>query len=171
MLLALVSGQDRATVAGWTRADVRDGHALTTRPKTGVRVLIPLELHLDVLGMSLGDVVARCRTTSVVSSYLIHHLRQHGPAKRGARVKLDTITEAFKKARILAGVIGDDAPTSHEIRSLAKRLYEKQRNVDTKNLLGHTTDESADLYADDRGLEPLKVTISPCGSERILNNG
>ncbi|MCW5141099.1 phage integrase Arm DNA-binding domain-containing protein [Burkholderia cenocepacia] len=171
MLLALVSGQDRATVASWTRADVRDGYALSTRPKTGIKVLIPLELRLDALDLSLGDVVTRCRATGVVSRYLIHHVRQHGPAQRGARVKLDTITEAFKKARILAGVIGDDAPTFHEIRSLAKRLYEKQGNVDTKNLLGHTTDESADLYADNRGLEPLKVTIGPRSSERILNNG
>jgi hypothetical protein len=46
------------------------------------------------------------------------------------------------------------------MRSLSKRLYMEQGNVDTKALLGHMTDAIADLYANSRGLEPVRVRIS-----------
>jgi integrase len=75
MLLALVSGQDRSTVARWERGFQQDGYAVLTRGKTGVRIAIPLELRLEKLGMSLADVIARCRSTGIVSKYLIHHIR------------------------------------------------------------------------------------------------
>ncbi|RKT98633.1 integrase [Burkholderia sp. Nafp2/4-1b] len=63
----------------------------------------------------------------------------------------------------------DDAPTFHQIRSLAKRLYDAQGNVDTKALLGHTTDEMSEMYANSRGLAPMKVTVAPLSSEQSLN--
>jgi integrase len=160
MLLALVSGQDRSTVARWEHGFQQDGHAVLTRGKTGVRIAIPLELRMDVLGMSLADVIARCRTTGIVSKYLIHHIRPNVNAPKGSAIKLKTITAKFKEARDLAGITEDDAPTFHEMRSLTKRLYMEQGNVDTKALLGHMTDAIADLYANSRGLEPIKVRIN-----------
>ncbi|AXL49157.1 hypothetical protein DSC91_000863 [Paraburkholderia caffeinilytica] len=160
MLLALVSGQDRSTVARWERSFQQDGHAVLTRGKTGVRIAIPVELRMDVLGMSLSDVIARCRSTGIVSKYLIHHIRPNVNAPKGAAIKIKTFTSKFKEARDLAGITGDDAPTFHEMRSLTKRLYMEQGGVDTKALLGHMTDVIADLYANSRGLEPLKVRIS-----------
>ena len=45
---------------------------------------------------------------------------------------------------------GKGAPTFHEIRSLSKRLYDEQGNVDTKALLGHRTEKMGALYADPR---------------------
>jgi hypothetical protein len=36
----------------------------------------------------------------------------------------------------------------------------EQGTVDTKALIGHMTDAIADLYANSRGLEPMKVRIS-----------
>ncbi len=160
MLLALVSGQDRSTIARWERSFQQDGHAVLTRGKTGVRIAIPLELRMDVLGMSLADVIARCRSTGIVSKYLVHHIRPNVNAPKGAAIKIKTFTSKFKEARDLAGITGDDAPTFHEMRSLTKRLYMEQGGVDTKALLGHMTDAIADLYANSRGLEPLKVKIS-----------
>ncbi|MBN3824934.1 hypothetical protein G3O00_15090 [Burkholderia sp. Ac-20384] len=60
----------------------------------------------------------------------------------------------------------ENAPSFHEIRSLSKRLYDKQGNVDTKALLGHMSDMSAETYADARGIEPIRLKV---GSYRILN--
>jgi enterobacteria phage integrase len=160
MLLALVSGQDRATVARWERSFVTNGAAVLTRGKTGIRIAIPLELRMDAIGLSLADVIARCRATGVVSKYLIHHTQQKGLTKVGAPVKLGTISAKFTAARILAGIDDSAAPSFHEIRSLSKRLYLEQGGVDTKALLGHMSDATADLYANSRGLEPLKVKIN-----------
>jgi len=159
MLLALVSGQDRSTCARWERASIKDGIATAFRKKTKVYIEIPTSLRMDAIGMSLADVIARCRSTGVVSKYLIHHVRNKGGAKSGQPVKIDSLTRAFAEARELAGITGDDAPTFHEIRSLAKRLYEKQGGIDTKALLGHMTETAADLYADSRGIEPIRVKI------------
>jgi hypothetical protein len=87
MLLALVSGQDRSTVARWEHSFQQDGHAVLTRGKTGVRIAIPLELRMERLGMSLGEVIARCRSTGIVSKYLIHHIRPNVNAPKGSAIK------------------------------------------------------------------------------------
>jgi hypothetical protein len=54
---------------------------------------------------------------------------------------------------------GSEAPTFHEIRSLAKREYLKQGGVDTLALLGHTDEKMGALYADNRGVEPVTVAV------------
>jgi hypothetical protein len=36
----------------------------------------------------------------------------------------------------------------------------EQGGIDTKALLGHMSDAMADLYANSRGLEPVKVRIN-----------
>ncbi|WP_254607878.1 tyrosine-type recombinase/integrase [Burkholderia aenigmatica] len=169
MLLALVSGQDRSTVARWERSFVKEDVAHLQRSKTSIRMEIPTMIRLEAIGMSLADVIARCETTGVVSKYLIHHRKGNGRAPRGSHVKLGSISNAFAAARTLAGIDGDNAPTFHEIRSLAKRLYDAQGNVDTKALLGHTTDEMSEMYANSRGLAPLKVTVAELRSEQLLN--
>ncbi|GLC92358.1 integrase [Cupriavidus sp. TA19] len=160
MLLALVSGQDRSTVARWERSFVKGDVAVLQRSKTEVRIAIPTALRMDAVGMSLADVIARCKSTGVVSKYLIHHVRSIGRTKRGDPVRLSTISISFAEARELAGIHGEDAPTFHEIRSLCKRLYMEQGGIDTKALLGHMSDAIADLYANNRGLEPIKVSIN-----------
>lgn len=159
MLLALVSGQDRSTIARLERSAIRNESMFVQRSKTSIKIEIPLALRMDAINMTLGDVVTKCRSTGIVSRYVLHHVRNEGRAVRGSHVKLGTISEAFKKARNLVGISDDTAPTFHEIRSLSKRLYDQQGNVDTKRLLGHMTDEMSELYANNRGLEPLKVTI------------
>jgi enterobacteria phage integrase len=160
MLLALVSGQDRATIGRWERAFSNGGVSVLTRVKTGVRIAIPNELRMDAIGMSLADVIAQCKATGVVSKYLIHHIRGNPAAPKGSPIKLKTISDKFTQARRLAGIPDGNAPTFHEIRSLSKRLYLEQGGVDTKTLLGHLSDANANLYANPRDLEPMKVQIS-----------
>jgi hypothetical protein len=160
MLLALVTGQDRSTIARWERSAIEGDVIIASRSKTGVRIAIPLSLRMDAIGMSVADVLARCKGTGIVSRYLLHQTKTWGPAKRGSRIRMQSLTDAFAKARELAGITGEDAPTFHEIRSLCKRLYMEQGGVDTKALLGHMSDATAAIYANGRGIEPVKVKIS-----------
>ena len=160
MLVALLSGMDRDTLANLERKAI-GAEALTIhRAKTGVWVEIPLRIRMNEIDMTLSDALAACRS-NVVSRYVVHHRRTYrAEVKAGSAVHVNRITKAFKEARELAGIVGDDAPTFHEIRSLAKRTYMAQGNVDTKALLGHTTEKTAAIYADPRGAEPIRVNVS-----------
>lgn len=166
MNLALVTGQDRSTVAAMRRADVKEGRLICQRSKTerkNAPIAIPVALRLDVLGLSLDDLVRE--RASIISPYLVHHVASYPGTPAGSPVALDRISDAFLAARIAAGIpdVGPDgkgAPTFHEIRSLAKRLYEKQGNVDTKLLLGHSTDAMSELYKDARDMEPIEVVVN-----------
>lgn len=166
MLLALVTGQDRSTVAAMERDHIEDGHLTVWRTKTrktNQPVDIPLALRLEVVGLSLADLVQR--PSPVAAKRLVHHVSPWGNAPPGSPVHPDTITRSFTAARELAGIPdampdGRLAPTFHEIRSLSKRLYERQGGVDTKALLGHSTERAADLYADPRGIEHIRVRLS-----------
>ena len=157
MQLALVTGADRVTLAKLKRSAAADGFLTLTRPKTGVTVEIPLALRLECVGWTLADLVKH--RTGVVSSYLVHHVNQWGNAPAGSPVHEDTISRAFTEARKRAKIPDEGAPTFHELRSLCKRLYTAQGNVDTKALLGHKTERMSDLYANPRGAEPIRVRV------------
>lgn len=168
MMVALVSGQDRSTIAKIRRPDVGAEVLAVRRGKTGVHIEIPLALRLNVVGMTLAEALKACgsgvRSLRKGCDYVVHHSREFGNAPLGSGVHPDTISRAFTEARVLAGIPdilpdGKGAPTFHEIRSLAKRLYKAQGNVDTKDLLGHLTEEMSDLYGNPRGAEPIRVTI------------
>ncbi|MBB3258198.1 hypothetical protein F4827_003066 [Paraburkholderia bannensis] len=160
MLLALVSGQDRSTVGRW-RVDWTVGDVVIVhRSKTEANIAIPLALRMNAIGMSLQDVIDRCMSSGVKSEFLIHHRRRHVRVYPGSHVRYQRISHYFSEARDLAEITGENAPTFHEIRSLSKRLYMEQGGVDTKALLGHSTDQIAALYANTRGLEPIKVKIT-----------
>ena len=165
MRLAIVTGQDRSTIATLQRNMVQtiDGQRVLVvqRSKTKKKnkpFAIPLRLRLDALGWGLEDVLAH--RTGVVSPYYLHHVSPHGNAPPGSPVFVDRISKAFTDARILAGIPDEKAPTWHEIRSLASRLYGKQGNVDRKALLGHTSDKTAAIYADARGVEAVLVRVA-----------
>lgn len=159
MLLALVSGQSRATLAAWPRNSVKDGEAVVFREKTKRWIAIPVALRMDAIGLSLADVIARCKS-DVISPYLIHHPRNNGRTKLGSAINLGTISAAFAEARKKAGIPDENAPSFHELRSLSKRMYLKQGGVDTRALLGHSSEAVAAIYADNRGIEPIKVKIN-----------
>lgn len=165
MNLALVTGQDRSTLAAMKRSDVKDGRLICQRPKTertSPPLAIPLSLHLQAIDMSL-EAVLRART-GVVSPYVIHHIESHPGTPAGSPVHVDRISAAFTEARRAAGipdlVAGKEAPTFHEVRSLASRLYKAQGGVDVKALLGHSTDAMAKLYASTRDMTPIEVKIA-----------
>lgn len=162
MWLALLTGQDRSSLASLERSSIGPEFLTVKRGKTGVTVEIPLRLRLEAVQMTVADALAACRS-NVVSKYrfVIHHAKSHGNAPMGSSVHPDNLSHSFAQARELAGITGDHPPTWHEIRSLAKRLYLAQGDVDTKALLGHLTEKMSDLYADPRGSAPLRVAYSP----------
>lgn len=171
MELAIVTAQRREDVANVEfrpRADattwVESGVLYVIQQKTGNRVAIPLSLRLDVLGIEVGEVIARCRD-NIVSRYAVHHTRPYGNCKPGDQVWIDTITKGFARARDLAASRSAEPlweadktpPTFHELRSLAERLYNAQGNVDTQLLLGHKDPRSTAIYKDARGAEWVRV--------------
>lgn len=157
MLLGLVLGADRITLAGLQRSNVAGGLLTYTRQKTGATVAVPLALRMAVVGVSLDDLVTR--RSAVLSPYLIHHTRPQGQAKAGDPIHPNTLSHAFTDARVLAKIPDASAPTFHELRSLCKREYLKQGGVDTKALLGHAGERVSDLYANARGAEPIVVKL------------
>lgn len=159
MDLALVTGADRDTLSSLERRHNIVGDWLEfKRGKTGVRIAIPLSLELVAAGLVLRDVLRN--TSGIASQFIIHHVRNFGNAPAGSPVFVDTISKAFSAAYKLTELPQENAPTFHEIRSLAKRLYKAQGNVDTKELLGHQDEKTAALYADPRGSEAIRVTVT-----------
>lgn len=169
MELAIVTAQRREDISctefkprkGAT-AWVEDDLLWVIQQKTGNRVCIPLSLRLEVLNLELGEVIARCRDTTL-SRYLVHHSASCGFAKTGDQVWKDTMSRRFSDARDIAakdGILwdaGKTPPTFHEQRSLAERLYDAQGGIDTRVLLGHRDPRSTAIYKDNRGAEWMRV--------------
>jgi enterobacteria phage integrase len=163
MALALVTGQRREDIAGARFTDFRDGGWYLVQRKGGKRLFIPLELRLDVFGMSLGDVVSQCRRTGTVSPYLIHQTVNRGNSARGRHIWVDTLSHRFADTVGASGLswAPKEPPTFHEIRSLAERLYADQGGVNTQELLGHSEAAMTAVYHDSRGVDwtRIKVTV------------
>ncbi|MBC7602743.1 MAG: phage integrase Arm DNA-binding domain-containing protein [Ramlibacter sp.] len=169
-ILALVSGQPREVIVAATFADVgpleRPGAEPVEcwkfcRGKTGAMIAIPLDLRLNIIGMSLRDVIKQCRGTNVASKFMIHHTERRKESRRGSAIAIDRLTKDFTAAITALGMDWGKAnpPTFHEIRSLSKRLYGLQGGVNTKELLGHKTEQMSDLYADERGMGYKLVSL------------
>lgn len=171
--LALVTGQARETIVDGLFADIgpvsRPGLEpvecwRVTRGKTGAMIAIPLDLRLNVFGLSLREVVKQCRSTGIVSKHLIHNITRpkSGGGKIGGPVHMDHLSREFTDAVAALGLDWGDktAPTFHELRSLSKRLYQTQGGVNTKDLLGHQTEQMSTLYGDGRGAEYKLVGLA-----------
>lgn len=156
LLLGIATGQRRADLAKMRFDDVVDGHLQIIQQKEagkgyGARVAIPLTLRLDVIDMTVGDVIEHCRLIGKPGETLI---RTAG----GRRLTHSSLSTRF--ADCIRAVCGEGAyaehewPSLHETRSLAARCYVEQ-GMDPKvvqTLLGHSNLEMTQLYMDDRGL-------------------
>lgn len=161
--LALLTAQRREDIASMTFDDVRDGFLFVEQSKTKVRLRIPLAVRLNVIGLSLEDVIRRCRDDTV-SKWLIHHDRRLVKRKPGDRVGSESLTQAFQKVREAAKITweeGRTAPSYHEVRSLAARLYTDQYGPDfAQSILGHKRAQMTDMYRDMRGAEWTEVKLT-----------
>lgn len=151
--LALLTGQRRGDLAKMRYRDMKDGCLNVIQQKNkkadavGHKVAIPLELQ--IAGFSLQATIASTR--NVVSQYLVHHIKQAGRAKVGNKIREHTIAEEFAAIREEVGIVGDNPPTIHEIRSLSARLYKDKYGEEfAQALLGHKSAKMAALYQDER---------------------
>lgn len=165
MEFALITGARRENVLKLKWADVEDGylyieHVKAKKHEEPMMVRYPLSMCLPDVKWSLRDIVAKCRD-NIISKYLIHHKAHAGMAKPGMKFRDKTIEQMFREAREAAGIVareGRTLPTFHEIRALAKMLWDAQ-GIDTMTLLGHKTGHTiagktsrmSDLYRDRRG--------------------
>ncbi|QBX86400.1 phage integrase Arm DNA-binding domain-containing protein [Enterobacter roggenkampii] len=159
MLLALVTGQRLGDICRMKFSDIWDDMLHIEQEKTGSRLAIPLDLKCDALGLTLRDVVSKCRD-AVISKYLVHFRHSTSQATRGDSVSSSSLTTSFKKARNKCGIEWEKgtAPTFHEQRSLSERLYEAQ-GVDTQKLLGHKSPQQTAKYHDDRGKDWTIIAV------------
>lgn len=159
MLLALVTGQRLGDICRMKFSDIWDDMLHIEQEKTGSRLAIPLDLKCDALGLTLRDVVSKCRD-AVISKYLVHFRHSTSQATRGDSVSSSSLTTSFKKARNKSGIEWEKgtAPTFHEQRSLSERLYEAQ-GVDTQKLLGHKSPQQTAKYHDDRGKDWTVIAV------------
>lgn len=136
---------------------VHDGFFWVVQQKTGALVQIPLDLRLEVIKLSVGDVIEMCRS-NIASRYLLHHTVRFSNAELGSPISIDRVSHAFADARNMTGLewTGKAAPTYGEIRSLSEREYEKQ-GVKPRKLLGHKHQKMTDVYDDPRQAEWMVV--------------
>ncbi|MGF6775294.1 integrase [Paraburkholderia sp. GAS334] len=162
ILLALVTGQRREDVSAMTFDQAKDGFLWIEQKKTGAKLLIPMTLRLDAIGMSVADVLKQCRD-SVISKRVIHFVRANSGRKPGDSPSLNTLSAAFAEFRDLAKIQVSDGKTPssfHEIRSLPVRLYTDQYGPDfAQALTGHRSASMTALYRDSRGREWSEATL------------
>lgn len=162
MELAIVTAQRREDIAVMRFADARDGFLFVHQTKTEAKLRIPLSLRLDVINLSVEEVIKRCRD-SVVSKSMLHHTRKNGTVRPGDAVAIDSLTKNFAIARgrtELHWEEGKTPPTFHEIRSLSARLYGDQYGEKfAQSLLGHKSASMTEKYRDSRGAEWVEVKV------------
>jgi integrase len=155
MRIMVITGLRPNDLLSLKRDQVKDGYLWIqpskTKDSSGIKLRLPLSLSLSVLNLTLGGSISSC-STSILTSSIIHHTEHAGRAKPGSKMTVDALSGLFRDAREKIGLSGDDAPTLYEIRSLCARLMDAQ-GIDTKVLLGHTSDKMAALYKDSRGAE------------------
>jgi integrase len=154
--LALVTGQRRGDLLKMQFSDVWDGFLHVEQAKTGARIALPLDLHLDVVDLRLGDVIEGCQHYGRKGKTLLRRADNGKP--------LQDISLSYRFAQILIITCGGrwtgngTRPSLHECRSLAERLYREQ-GIDTMTLLGHRKQSMTDLYHNDRGLDADKYKV------------
>lgn len=152
LLLALLTSQRRSDLWKMKFDDVRDGHLYIEQQKKagkphGARICLPLELRLDVIDMTLGDVIEFCRGYTKPGPTMLR--KRNGEAL----MRADMLSYRFEDTIKPLGEWPDgERPSLHEVRSLSARLFKDQGDIDTQTLLGHKSPEMTKKYEDPRGL-------------------
>lgn len=152
MDLALVTGQRREDLTLMRFDQIVDGRLQIDQGKTGAMISLPLDLELKAVGLRLSSVIERCRLASKTDFMISAGIRKNSP---GGSLHPDSLTKKFVTARTGTDFRFDESPpTFHEIRSLAGRLYEKEKGKEfAMKLLGHKSEKMTNKYLDTRGKE------------------
>ena len=157
MNLALITAQRRDDITKFSFNDISSERLFVTQGKTGHKLALPLTLKLEAINMSLSEAIDICRIENDTDSMIFSSARRGG--RNPGPISSGTLTQAFAEARSLSGIVfGPNPPTFHEIRSLASRLYEVEKDeMFAQRLLGHKTMTMTKKYLDSRGLEYVMV--------------
>lgn len=137
-LFALLVGQRIGDIVKMKWSDIKDGRLLVNQSKTGAKVAIPVTLKLDVIGLSIEQVICRLKNNS----------------DRICNVSSNTLRRKFKEA--LPEL--KDSPTFHEIRSLSARMFDEEKKSDfSQKLLGHKSRAMTEKYLDSRNNEYVEL--------------
>ncbi|EKO3656463.1 phage integrase Arm DNA-binding domain-containing protein [Vibrio metschnikovii] len=150
--LAITTGLRRGDISELKFSDVKDDHLFVSLNKSGgkTKLAFPLTLTNPFLNESLGDIIKECRSSRIVSKYLVHSSENAGRAKRGDQISLSTISKSFMSAkRECSPAVAESSFSFHELRSFAERTY-RDAGYDTKLILGHKHQSMTDKYNDDR---------------------
>ena len=149
MLLALVTGQREGDIANMKYADAKHGFLEVVQEKGGNRIRIPLGLEL--LGYSIEGIIKKSRVI-VGAKSIVHQTEKTARSLQGAALRKETICKTFTSMvrEHLKEEWEGTPPTFHEIRSLSKRLHD-ERGVNTLLLLGHSNEQTGQIYNDLRG--------------------
>ncbi|QIJ48815.1 tyrosine-type recombinase/integrase [Raoultella ornithinolytica] len=153
MDLAVLTGQRISDLCAMYWEDVREGYLYVEQNKTGAKLAIPVGLKIDVLSISLEDVLLKCRKLSSGKTII--------SSATGKGLSPATVSGNFRRARELSGInFSGEPPSFHELRSLSARLYDKQAGESfAQHLLGHKSGIMTAKYRDDRGREWDRIEI------------
>lgn len=148
--LALVTGQRVSDIVKMRWDDIQDDRLRVEQQKTGMKLAIPLSASVHEI--TLSSVIEECRKVYSHSATLL-------TTRRGEPLATRTVSQAFAKNRDATGLTWEGSPPSfHEIRSLAARLYQRDRGEKyAQNMLGHKSAEMTERYTDTRGSQWLEV--------------
>ncbi|EKO3523314.1 phage integrase Arm DNA-binding domain-containing protein [Vibrio fluvialis] len=150
--LAITTGLRRADIADLKFSDVKGNHLFVSLKKSvgKTKLAFPLTLTNPFLGQSLGEIIKECRSSRIVSKYMVHSSENAGRAKRGDQISLSTLSKSFMAAkRECSKSVAESSFSFHELRSFAERTY-REAGYDTKVILGHKHQAMTDKYNDDR---------------------
>jgi integrase len=177
MMLALLTLQRREDIAEMKFSDIKDGFLHVVQQKTEKskkRARFDSKNRAAFLRIlvtpKLKELITICRSSGVLSKYLIHHLHSrkssgafNSSVDKGMPLQPDNITRGFASARNRSGLFDHlspkERPTFHEIRSLGAHLYEQQ-GIDPQALLGHTNANMTAHYLDGHGTKWTEVEAS-----------
>uniref|UniRef100_A0A6V7KHK9 Tyr recombinase domain-containing protein n=1 Tax=Bracon brevicornis TaxID=1563983 RepID=A0A6V7KHK9_9HYME len=150
--LALVTGQRLGDIQALRWGDFKDGRLYIKQTKTGMMIAFSETTRIDCLNLCLSDVLKQFRALNNGRAHLVADAKHE-------QFSQDTISRLFLKARRLSGLTWQGkAPSFHEIRSLAARLYTDEKGRDyAQKLLGHKSSEMTDKYRDVRGSEWAEI--------------
>nr|WP_314424871.1 tyrosine-type recombinase/integrase [uncultured Erwinia sp.] len=148
--LALVTAQRVSDIVKMRWDDIQDGRLRVEQQKTGMKLAIPLTASIH--GITLSSVIEECRKLHPSSATLI-------TTRMGAQLTTRSLSDAFAAHRNATGLTWEGNPPSfHEIRSLAARLYQRDKGEKyAQNMLGHKSAEMTERYTDARGSQWLEV--------------
>ncbi len=152
MDLSLLTLLRREDVTRVRFADVRDGSLWIVPTKTEGTSNVRLQIAVTE---PLGALLARCRD-AVLSPYVIHrlpdkarpsHMRAKG-RDHHTQVLPEQLTREFADARDRAGIVSENPPTFHEIRSLGGAMLKDAGWTleQVQALMGHATGAMTKVY-------------------------